>query len=296
VHDSLDSTNGFQAIYAIMYLESDASGNLTGYTYDFHMGSTCSFYLQGTFDSEKQQLKAVNKNKIQKHFLHSRGRYKLSYEVVGDEEYLVGRIRQKGVHGFLFSFGGAIGGNLRYRKVKPEEYQSIQGYDVLKPYIDSPEKILVTKEFPQEEIEEFTEKMIVDESSIKEVKETKETRRINRKKRKRSDKLLKSHRVTSNQLTIEILDKKYEDGDRVSIYVNDVLFQFNVEVKNEPQQFQLTFPSNQKIHKVLFVANNLGKLPPNTATLRYTIDGVTYEETISTDKKVNKYLEFIIEY
>ena len=78
--------------------------------------------------------------------------------------------------------------------------------------------------------------------------------------------------------------------------MNDVLFQFNVEVKKQSKQFEVTFPKNQRVHKVLFVANNLGKLPPNTATIRYTIDGTTYEETLSTDTKENTYLEFIIAY
>lgn len=287
VHESSNIPDAMYPIYGIMYL-TDNSGQLTGYTYDFQMGSTCSFRLEGEYDSEEKRLIAKNTKKIHKDFLHARSRYKLSYEVIGEDEYLVGRIRQKGVHGFLLSFGGALSFRLKYRKVKPEEYNSIQGYSVIRPHINDAPEISTDGEFDPEIPQE--------EPVIAEVKETRETRRINRKKKKRKDKLLKSHRVKSRELMLEILDKKYEDGDRISIYVNDVLFQFNVEVKRLPQSFKLTLPANQRVHKVLFVANNLGKLPPNTATIKYRIDEKIYEATLSTDTKENKYLEFIIEY
>lgn len=300
VHESSNIPDAMYPIYAILYL-TDNSGSLTGYSYDFQAGGTCSFYLEGEYNSLESKLIARNTTKIHKDLLHARSRYKLSYEVIDGEEYLIGRIRQKGVHGFLLSFGGIVGYRLKYRKVKPPEYEYTEGFDIIRPFIDV-DKINFGKEF-----EETDGEIIVDENTINidentvnkspvEVIETRATRKITRKKKRRKDKLLKSHTIRSRKLMLEILDKKYEDGDRVSIYVNDVLFQFNVEVKNISKQFELRLPSGRKTHKVLFVANNLGQLPPNTATIRYKIDGMFYEATLSTDKKENKYLEFIVEY
>ena len=111
-------------IYAVMYLSADDPENITGYTFDYQVGSTCSFYLKGAYESEKKRFKGVNTTKIQKAFFHGRGKYTLFYEEKDGEEYLIGRARQKGVHGFVLSFGGAFKNRLVYKKIKPKEQQA----------------------------------------------------------------------------------------------------------------------------------------------------------------------------
>ncbi|WP_299521775.1 hypothetical protein [Winogradskyella sp.] len=315
VHD-VDGTNptGFDAIYAIMYLRMDESGKVIGYTYDYHAGGTCNFYLEGEYDIEKNRLIAANTKKINKAFFHARSRFKLFYEEIGDEAFLVGKARQKGVHGLVFSFGGLFSIPLSYRKIKSEDFEAIKGYDVLKPYIDALEIDLkeekeagpTLEERPITEVTQPDEDIEFKEHTILEVEETltelvetndkkKEIEAFTKSKDNRKNELIISHNVTSRKIILEIFDNSRQDEDRISIYVNDSLVTYNLEVTKDPKMIALSLSEDKNTHQVLFVANNMGSVPPNTATIKYTVDGITYEEELFTNLRLSKYLEFIID-
>jgi len=284
VHDEDGlSPEGLMEVYGMMYLKAKDSGQIFGLTYDNHMQSWCSFYLEGEYDSENKELIAKNTEKIVKPLLHVRSRYKLTYEKRGNTEYLIGNARQKGVHGFALSFGGLMRISLKYRKVKREYYQNFKGYEELKPFIDS-----LKVKFS---IETKDNNFVV-ENPIIEVEETEKTIAITKEKDIRKNRLLRSHTINSNILEFEIFDKYQEDGDLISIYINDILFKFEFEVKNESKFFELNLPPNRKVHRLVFVANNEGSISPNTATIRYRVNNKTYEEDLSTDRYINMYLEF----
>ncbi|WP_422104395.1 hypothetical protein [Winogradskyella sp.] len=287
VHD-INGTDpvGFNQIYAIIYLDEDDSGNVKGYTYDYHAGSTCSFYLEGDYDPEKNRLIVANTKKINKALLHARGRYKLSYEVSEDEEFLIGRARQKGIHGFVLSFGGLFSVPLKYRKIKSGNFEDIKGYDKLKPYIDTLE-VNSKKELKVD--------LPLEETTIDDIKETREVIEFTKEKENRKNELISSHKVTSRKITMEIFDNSRQDGDRISIYINDRLFTYNLEVTLDPKTIELMLPEDQNVHKVSFVANNVGRVPPNTAKIKYKVDGISYELVLFTNLNLNKYLEFVID-
>jgi len=298
VHDGVETnTNDLTAaVYAIMFLNVDDSGNVTGYTYDYDAVGSCSFYLKGNYDAEKQRLRVSNTKKITKDLFHARARFTLFYEARDDGEFLVGRARQKGAHGLLFSLGGVLNAQLNYRKVKPENVEETEGYDVLKPYIDSlnvkldatPKEVITLRENPPKEVEETIE---IEEAQVTEKPDEIET--ITIEKENRENELIKSHKVTSKTITIEVIDNNREDGDRITIFVNDTLIEYNLEVTKTPKVIEVALPDDKSRHKVVFVANNMGEIPPNTAKIRYTVDGVSYEEILFTNLRMNKYLEFI---
>ncbi len=282
VHD-VDGTNpqGYNQFYGIMYLVEDSSGKFIGYTYDYHAGGWCSFYLEGEYDAEKNQLIAKNTKKIRKSFFHARCRYNLSYQNNENEEFLVGKARQKGVHGFMLSFGGALNITLKYRKVEPEDYDIIKGYNEIKPYINESEPNLddeQNKFISAEELLNDVEASISNETNVIE---------------DRKNDLITSHEIKSEKLTIEISDNNRQDGDRISIYLNDSIIVNNYEVTKEPRKIEINLPENRNTHKVYFVAENTGKVPPNTAKIKYYVDGVIYEEVLFTNLRTNKYLQFI---
>jgi len=269
--------------YAIMYLETDDTGKLYGLTYDYEADSWCSLYLEGEYDSQTKELIAKNTKKIVKPLLHGRSLYKLTYEKRGNTEYFIGKARPKGIHGFVLSFGGIMRNALKYRKVKREYYENIKGFNEIMPFIDSLEVKLP--------IEEESYNLVL-ENQITEVEETEKTIAITKEKETRINKLLRSHTINSNILKFEIFDKYKEDGDLISIYINDVLFKFELEVKNKPKFFEVSLPPDQKKHRLVFVANNVGSVSPNTATIRYSVNGKIYEDRLSTDRFINQYLEF----
>jgi hypothetical protein len=316
VHDE-DGTNptGIDEVYAIMYLDVDNLGKVVGFTYDFHANSSCSFYLEGDFDSEKERLKVVNTKKIEKSFLHARARFKLFYEKTQKNEFLIGSARQKGIHGFVFSFGGLFNIPLSFKKIKPENHENIKGYDVLKPYIESldldskelaidnvslnkPLAVKLEQKETTDNSENSTQEYGKEEQLLPELVEinveSEEIEAFKKSIGNREDEALTTLKVKSRIMTIEIFDNSRQDEDRISIFVNDRLIAYNLEIKKEPKVISFNLPEDKKNHKILFVANNMGKVPPNTAKIKYTLDGISREEELFTNFRLNKYLEIVI--
>lgn len=76
--------------------------------------------------------------------------------------------------------------------------------------------------------------------------------------------------VTSQQLQLAIWDDATEDGDSVSIMVEGKWFVRGLPVKKNPQFLTVTLKPGP--NSFVFVADNLGSIPPNTSVLEI-IDG-----------------------
>lgn len=85
-----------------------------------------------------------------------------------------------------------------------------------------------------------------------------------------NEKLLGSIKSVSKQLTLALWDDAVEDGDTISISINGNWVARDFPVKKAPQFITVTL--NPGPNTILFVANNLGSIPPNTSVLEI-IDG-----------------------
>ncbi len=74
----------------------------------------------------------------------------------------------------------------------------------------------------------------------------------------------------SPQLTFAIWDDAVEDGDSISLSVNDVWITRTFAVKKKPQFLTINLKPGTNV--ITFAANNLGGIPPNTSVLEI-IDG-----------------------
>jgi len=77
------------------------------------------------------------------------------------------------------------------------------------------------------------------------------------------DKYLGGFSSTSKTITIVCRDFQYPDGDRVTIYLNDVPVIQNIELGTSFQQF--TLPLSDGLNVISFKALNQGSSGPNTA-------------------------------
>lgn len=85
-----------------------------------------------------------------------------------------------------------------------------------------------------------------------------------------NEKLIGSIKSVSKQLTLALWDDAVEDGDTISININGNWVAKDFPVKKAPQFITVTL--NPGPNTILFVANNLGSIPPNTSVLEI-IDG-----------------------
>lgn len=89
-------------------------------------------------------------------------------------------------------------------------------------------------------------------------------------KLKENEKLLGSILSTSKQLQLAIWDDEVEDGDSISIIINDEWIARGFPVKKSPQFISVVLKPGP--NTITFIANNLGSIPPNTSVLEI-IDG-----------------------
>lgn len=80
------------------------------------------------------------------------------------------------------------------------------------------------------------------------------------------DQDLGSFRTDSKSVNIICRDYQYPDGDRVTIYVNDVPVVHNLTLKTNYQKFNI--PLDVGINKIVIKALNQGSSGPNTAAFK----------------------------
>lgn len=109
-----------------------------------------------------------------------------------------------------------------------------------------------------------------------------------------NEKLLGSIKSETQQLTLALWDDAVEDGDTISISINGNWVAKNFPVKKAVQFITVTLSKGP--NTILFVANNLGSIPPNTTVLEL-IDGkrrkAFFLETVPSEQNLLKiYYDF----
>ena len=84
---------------------------------------------------------------------------------------------------------------------------------------------------------------------------------------------------------IDVWDHQKEDGDRISLYLNDVLILDNHLLKREKKKVKLKLLEQEENQLRLF-ALNLGEVPPHTASIRIVQNDKTHHVILKSDLKV----------
>lgn len=74
--------------------------------------------------------------------------------------------------------------------------------------------------------------------------------------------------VTNNVIELEIGDYLREDGDIISVYHNRRQFIKNLPIVNKKSTHTLRLNRDTELHEIILYAENLGRIPPNTSTLK----------------------------
>jgi len=95
--------------------------------------------------------------------------------------------------------------------------------------------------------------------------------------------------VHDEKLMLELWDEQVEDGDIISLYVNDTKTISNVKVGKRVKRFTINLQPGH--NRILFFAENLGLIAPNTAALRINSGDVEKALHLSTDLQQNNLIE-----
>lgn len=99
----------------------------------------------------------------------------------------------------------------------------------------------------------------------------------------------------TDTVRIELYDNGEIDGDSVSLYLNNELLLQHLRLTAEGKVLLVPIDKSLPVNKLVLFAENLGKLPPNTALMEVTVHGKTYHLFLSTDYKKNASVEFTLQ-
>jgi hypothetical protein len=135
-------------------------------------------------------------------------------------------------------------------------------------------------EEPKKKIEPKKEELKIEEPKIEAAKPAPRITSIE----KREVAVRKEYFIKSKILYLEIWDNDKEDGDKVSVMLNNRWILKNIAVTKNKRKYEI--PLDMGDNTLVFHADNLGAAPPNTAAIRFN-DGKE-EQTIILNSDMDK--------
>jgi len=103
----------------------------------------------------------------------------------------------------------------------------------------------------------------------------------------RTNKVIATYHVSSPEIKLALFDNGEIDGDTVTVYHNKEKIIDRQLLGVQPILFTVKASATDKVHEFILVANNLGRIPPNTALMRITAGSKVYELFASTNLSQN---------
>jgi hypothetical protein len=103
----------------------------------------------------------------------------------------------------------------------------------------------------------------------------------------RANKTMATYNVQARDIKLELFDNGEIDGDTVTVYHNKQIIIDRQVLGIQPIVFTVKADTGNRVHEFILVANNLGRVPPNTALLRITAGSKVYELFASTNLAEN---------
>ena len=100
-------------------------------------------------------------------------------------------------------------------------------------------------------------------------------------------------KVDTANIVLELWDSAKEDGDSISLRLNGQWIMTGFPVKNALQKVPIKLQPGE--NTLLFMADNLGSIPPNTAELRIRYGTKSKSLRLSTDMKKDNEIRLILE-
>lgn len=103
----------------------------------------------------------------------------------------------------------------------------------------------------------------------------------------RANPIIQQITTEETEITIELYDNGEIDGDTVSIYHNNELVVNHAGISTKPVTVKIKVDKANPHHELIMVADNLGKIPPNTSLMIITAGKKRHEVFISASDQKN---------
>ena len=110
--------------------------------------------------------------------------------------------------------------------------------------------------------------------------------------RSRKNELAQAFIVTSGEIKIRLYDNGEVDDDTISVYLDGQLILSNKRLSASPISYTLKMDENAPEHVLVMVAENLGRIPPNTSLMIVQDGEKRYQVSITSTEQKNAMVRF----
>lgn len=107
----------------------------------------------------------------------------------------------------------------------------------------------------------------------------------------REKELVKTIPIDTSEIKIDLYDNAEIDGDTVTVFLNNTLLLYKKRLTDKPLSLNITaFPNTD--YELMMYADNLGRIPPNTALMVITAGKQRYEMRLSSSEQKSAVVRF----
>lgn len=103
----------------------------------------------------------------------------------------------------------------------------------------------------------------------------------------RENKIIKTIQVEEENIQVDLFDNGTIDNDSISVFHNNKLVIKHGRLSFNPISLKIKCSTEDKMHELVVVAENLGEIPPNTALMVITAGKKRYEVFLSSNESRN---------
>lgn len=122
--------------------------------------------------------------------------------------------------------------------------------------------------------------------------ETLSTITIPTRTRSRENELAQTINIINNEITVRLYDNGEIDDDTISVYMDNQLVLSNKRLSASPLTITLKLDNNNPDHVLIMVAENLGRIPPNTSLMIVQDGDKKYQVRITSTNQKNAMVRF----
>jgi hypothetical protein len=110
--------------------------------------------------------------------------------------------------------------------------------------------------------------------------------------RSRENELVKTYTVHDDEITIRLYDNGEIDNDTISVYLDGKALVTNQRLSTVPISLTIKMSEDNPEHTIVMVAENLGRIPPNTALMIVQDGDNRYSASITSTEQKNAMVRF----
>jgi hypothetical protein len=110
---------------------------------------------------------------------------------------------------------------------------------------------------------------------------------VNREYKEREKEVAKEIIVEGDSVRVDFYDNGDIDGDSISVFYNDQLLTFNRLLSTRAIHFDIKLDTTKEVNEITMFADNLGRIPPNTALMLLYDGKQRHEVRLSSNLQKN---------